>query len=225
MAQVDHTVLVAGASGLVGREILQRLSADKRCKTVHCLGRRPLPADLHKGLPQVHPYTVDFARPDAFPTLAGVDEVYIALGTTLAQAGSQAAFRAVDFDAVVAVAQAGIRYGATKLGVVSAMGADSNSRIFYNRVKGDMEQAVQRLGYTSVVIVRPSFLAGVREITGQPARRGEKLALTGMRLLAPLIPPNYRAVQVGDVAQGLIDQVRRGQPGAQIVLSGALQPG
>ena len=216
---------MAGASGLVGREILQRLSADKRCKTVHCVGRRPLPADQLKGLTKVRQHMVDFARPDSFPALAGVDEVYIALGTTIAQAGSQAAFRFVDFDAVMAVAQAGIRYGATKLGVVSAMGADSSSRIFYNRVKGDMEQAVQQLGYTSVVIVRPSFLAGARETTGQAARRGEKLALAGMRLLAPLIPANYRAVQVSDVAQGLISQVQRGQPGLQVLLSGALQPG
>jgi len=103
-----------------------------------------------------------------------VDDVFIALGTTIKVAGSREAFRAVDFDAVVAVARAARAAGATRLGVVSAMGADSRSPVFYNRVKGEMEDAVQGLGFETVVIARPSLLAGDRTALKQAPRPGEK---------------------------------------------------
>lgn len=221
-----RTALVAGATGLVGREILTRLSVDKRYSAVHCIGRRPLSPELlkspYKGC-KISSHTVDFADPSNWPPLPLVDEVFIALGTTIAQAGSQAAFRAVDLDAVVAVAIAGRALGATQLGVVSAMAANRLSLVFYNRIKGQMEEAVSALGYTTVVLARPSLLAGERTTTGQTARRGEKLGLVAMAMFKPLIPVNYRAVAVGDVAQALIHQVQAGKPGRQVLLSGALQ--
>jgi uncharacterized protein YbjT (DUF2867 family) len=223
-----RTALVAGATGLVGREILTRLSADKRYSAVHCIGRRPLSPELlkspRKGC-KISSHTVNFADPSNWPPLPSVDEVFIALGTTIAQAGSQAAFRAVDLDAVVAVALAGRVLGATQLGVISAMGANRLSLVFYNRIKGQMEEAVSALGYTTVVLARPSLLAGARTATGQPARRGEKLGLAAMDVFKPLIPVNYRAVAAGDVAQTLIRQVQACSPGQHVLLSGALQGG
>jgi uncharacterized protein YbjT (DUF2867 family) len=120
---------------------------------------------------QVH--QVDFAR---LPALPAVDDVYVALGTTIKVAGSRAAFRQVDFDFVVDTARAARAAGATRLAVVSAMGADARSRVFYNRVKGEMEAAIAQLGYESVVIARPSLLLGDRAALGQPARSGETWA-------------------------------------------------
>lgn len=180
-----RTVLVAGASGLVGREILQGLLADDTVAAVHTLGRRPLPLQH----PRLTQHAVDFT---ALPALPAADEAYIALGTTIKVAGSQQAFRAVDFDAVVAVATAAKAAGARRLGVVSAMGADARSGIFYNRVKGEMEGALSALGFDTLVIARPSFLAGDRESLGQPLRPGEKLALNVSRWLGFLAPANYR---------------------------------
>jgi len=209
-----RTVAVAGASGLVGREILQGLLADESVAAVHSLGRRELPL-THPKLTQ---HRVDFK---ALPALPSVGEAFVALGTTIKVAGSQEAFRAVDFDAVVAVAKAAQAAGARRLGVVSAMGANPRSTIFYNRVKGEMEEALSALGLDTLVIARPSFLAGDREALGQPLRPGEKLALRVSRLLAPLIPANYASVDVRSVANALLAKVPAAK-GRHVLLSGEL---
>lgn len=230
-AQVDSaqqvaqaTVLIAGATGLVGKELLALLLASSACGEVHSLVRKP--ASLQH--PKLRQHVVDFAklgtassRPVSLPKL---DEVYICLGTTIKVAGSQEAFRAVDFDAVLAVARIGIAQGATKLGVISAMGASSSSGVFYSRVKGEMEEAIAKLGYDSVSIARPSLLAGDREALAQNTRPGEKMGLMAMKWLSPLIPKNYQAVQAADVAAALYAQVQRNAAGTHVLLSGQLQP-
>jgi uncharacterized protein YbjT (DUF2867 family) len=215
--------LIAGATGLVGKELLALLLKDGACSEVHSLVRKPASQQHAK----LHNHVVDFsalgtAVGHALP-LPHLDEVYICLGTTIKVAGSQEAFRAVDFDAVLAVARAGIARGATKLGVISAMGASSKSGVFYSRVKGEMEEAVSKLGYQSVCIVRPSFLEGDREALQQHSRPGEKIALTALSLFKPLIPKNYQAVQASDVASALLRQVRSGINGTTVLLSGQLQ--
>lgn len=215
-AAVDRVALVAGATGLVGREVLAALLADKSYVTVHSVGRRGL-APQHPKLVQ---HVVDFK---ALPLLPAVDDVFIALGTTIKAAGSQAAFRAVDFEAVVAVARAAKGSGATRLGVVSAMGANAASSIFYNRVKGDMEQALANVGFDCLVIARPSMLAGDRQALDQPRRLGERIALAVSTLLKPLIAANYRSIQARDVAHALTMAVKKGQPGTQRMLSGSMQ--
>lgn len=210
-----RSVLLAGGSGLVGRELLQFLLADPSVAAVHALGRRDLPL-RHAALIQ---HRVDFA---ALPPLPRLDEAFIALGTTIKAAGSQAAFRAVDFDAVLAVAKAARLAGATRLGVVSAMGADAGSRVFYSRVKGEMEQAVGALGFETLVIARPSLLVGDREALGQPARAGEEIGLKVSRWLAPLIPANLRPIAAAAVARALARAVRQ-TGGQRVLLSGAMQ--
>ncbi len=182
---------------------------------VHSLVRRELPL-THSKLTQ---HQVDFK---ALPALPRVDEAFIALGTTIRAAGSQAAFRAVDFDAVLAVARAARNAGAPRLGVVSAMGADARSRIFYNRVKGETEQALCALGFELLVIARPSFLAGDREALGQPLRPGEKMAMRISRALAPLIPGNYKSIGAGAVARSLLRAVRA-RRGHVVLLSGEMR--
>ncbi len=214
-ARLPRTVLVAGASGLVGQAILQGLLADDSVAQVHSLGRR----EVQLQHPKLSHHRVDFK---ALPALPGADEAFIALGTTIKVAGSQQAFRAVDFDAVVAVAKAAKASGATRLGVVSAMGADSHSRLFYNRVKGEMEEALSALGFETLVIARPSFLVGDRESLGQPHRAGEKIALHVSRWLAALIPGDYRAIDARSVARALLSAVRESK-GRRIMPSGELR--
>ncbi len=152
-----------------------------------------------------------------------MDEVFIALGTTIKVAGSQSAFRAVDFDAVLAVARAARAAGARRLGIVSAMGADAKSSVFYNRVKGEMEAAVNRLGYASVVLARPSLLSGDRSALGQARRSAENFAARAMRLLKPLTPVNYRAIAAADVAAALVSTLQRTPSGQKALLSGEMQ--
>ena len=210
--------LVAGATGLVGREVLAALLADKRYAAVLALGRRQL-VEQH---PKLVSLQVDFS---SLPALPPVDDVYIALGTTIKVAGSKQAFRAVDFDAVLALAQAAHQAGATRLAVVSAMGANPRSGVFYSRVKGEMEQALGTLGYRTLAIARPSVLAGNRAALDQPTRVGELFGLVISTALKPLIPANYRAIWARDVAQALVGAVTEGRVGSRVILSGEMQPG
>ncbi|MCF8156649.1 MAG: NAD(P)H-binding protein, partial [Rhodoferax sp.] len=195
----DHgrAVLVAGATGLVGREILAALLADKSYTSVHCVGRRPL-ALQH---PKLTSHVVDFAALAAMPK---VDDCFIALGTTIKAAGGKDAFRAIDLKAVEAVALAARASGATKLGVVSAMGANSQSSVFYNRVKGEMEVSLARMGFKSLVIARPSLIDGDRAALGQLERASEGIGLFLARGLRPLLPTNYRSIKASDISHALI---------------------
>ena len=166
-------------------------------------------------------HLVDFKRlPQPLPAL---DDAYIALGTTIKVAGSQAAFRAVDFDAVVDTARAARAAGATRLAVVSALGADPHSSVFYNRVKGEMQAAIAQLGFASVVIAQPSLLIGDRAAIGQPTRRGEVWAA---RLLAPvmaLVPRTVRPIAAAKVAASLLAATIDAAPGVRLLSSAQMQ--
>ena len=213
---MSRIVALAGATGLVGWGILQGLLADSSVSAIHVLGRRTLDA----GNPKVTVHTVDFR---ALPALPRIDEIFLALGTTIKVAGSREAFRAVDFDANLSVAKAAFAAGAKRAGLVSAMGASAASGVFYNRVKGELEDALSALPFEGLVIARPSFLAGDRETLGQPVRPGEGVALAISRVLDPLIPRNYRSIPAAAVAKALLTRVPVAN-GRVVLLSGAMQP-
>ena len=219
MVAASRTALFAGATGLVGRALLSLLLASEHYRSVHVLLRRVPPEFEASAKLKIHP--VDFARlPAAFPT---VDDAFIALGTTIKIAGSEAAFRQVDFDFVVNIARAARAAGATRLAVVSALGADPTSRIFYNRVKGEMEIAVMQLGYESVVIAQPSMLLGDRVALRQPPRSSE---IWATRLLAPLgwiMPKGVRPILATTVASALLAAMLDAKPGVRVLKSGAMQ--
>jgi len=210
------TALLAGASGLIGCELARQWRGPG---VLHLLVRRPLEAKAAARQSQpVH--VVDFA---ALTTLPPADEAYCCLGTTIKAAGSQAAFRAVDFDAVLAFARAAQRAGVQRFAVVSALGASPRSAAFYSRVKGEMEEALAGLGLASLVIARPSLLAGDRAALGQPARTGERLALALAAPLAPLIPRAWRPIAATTVARAMQRALAEGRPGVRIVESAELQ--
>jgi len=210
---LSRSALLAGSSGLIGRALLPLLLASPRYAQVHALLRRPVPelrADRKLQL-----QVVDF---QALPDLPQVDDVFIALGTTIKVAGSRSAFRQVDFDAVLNTARAARTAGATRLAVVSALGADARSRVFYNRVKGEMQDAVAALGFGSVVIVQPSFLLGDRSALGQPVRAGEVWA---GRLMGWL-PKSVRPIAAAQVADGMLRALVSPPHGVQLLRSGEL---
>ncbi|MDR7334072.1 nucleoside-diphosphate sugar epimerase [Roseateles asaccharophilus] len=182
---------IAGATGLVGRALCAELP------TGLALVRKPT-----TGLP-VPTATVDYGDPVSFSALPAPGRVLIALGTTMAQAGSKAAFRAADFDAVLTVARAAREAGATRCGLVSALGADANSSVFYNRVKGEAEAALIALGFERLVIARPSLLDGEREALGQPHRSGESWSLKLARPLAAFIPAAWRPIAPQRIARSM----------------------
>ena len=210
-----RTVALAGATGLVGRSILEGLLADASVTAVHALGRR----ESGVAHPKLTSHVVDFG---ALPPLPPLDEVYLALGTTIKAAGSQAAFRSVDFDANLSVARAALAAGARRCGLVSATGADAKSRSFYNRVKGELEDALARLPFDGLVIARPSLLVGDRGALGQPRRTAERVATAVSKLLGPLVPANYRPVSAADVARALLARVPTSR-GRVVLPSGGMQ--
>jgi len=204
--------LLAGASGLVGREIARHWPGPG---TLHTLLRRPPPgAAAGKAL------VVDFA---ALPALPRAGTAFCALGTTIKTAGSQAAFRAVDFDAVLAFARAARAAGVSRFATVSALGANARSSNFYSRVKGEAEAALAELGFDCLLIARPSLLVGDREAIGQPTRSGETLAIALTRPLAPLIPAAWRPISAATVARALLRAAADARPGLRVLSSGEMQ--
>lgn len=214
-AEGGRVALVAGASGLVGRALVARLCADPGVARVHALVRRPLAMNA----PKLQLHVVAF---DRLPALPPVDEAYLALGTTIAVAGSREAFRAVDFEANLAVARAALAAGARRIGLVSAMGADAASRVFYSRVKGELEDALAALPLQALVIARPSLLLGDRDRLGQPRRRGEHLAAGLDRWLRPLLPARLRGIAADDVAAALVAALAHGR-GLHVLDSARMQ--
>ncbi|MEK8031615.1 NAD(P)H-binding protein [Ideonella sp. DXS29W] len=216
-------LLLAGATGLVGRAVLQCLAEQAQAGhsrgPVVALLRRPADAALSAALAHARGEALVHPRLSGAMALPPTDDVLIALGTTIAVAGSPDAFRAVDFDAVVAVARAARAAGAERIAVVSALGADSRSSVFYNRVKGEMEAAVTAVGFPSLVIGRPSLLAGNRAALGQPVRTGEQWALRLMRPIQGLIPPSVRPIEARLVARALLGALDEGAPGVLVLPS------
>ena len=157
MEQKGRKTLITGASGLVGGHALRLLLADPGCSQVASLGRRTL--ELKD--PKLRQAVVDFDKLE----LAGpfdFDEAFCCLGTTIRKAGSQEAFRKIDFEATLAFARLAKRSGATRFYLVSSTGADARSRVFYSRVKGEIEAALHAVGFDTLVILRPSLLLGER---------------------------------------------------------------
>lgn len=210
-----HTALLAGATGLVGREIARAWPGPG---PLHRLVRRP--SSDGTGATGATETVVDFA---ALPALPAADTAFCALGTTIKVAGSQAAFRAVDFDAVLAFAQAARTAGVRCFATVSALGANARSANFYSRVKGEAEQALAALGFESLVIARPSLLAGDRGALGQPERFGEKLGLALTRPLGPLVPAAWRPIAAATVARALLRAAAEARAGVRVLGSGEMQ--
>lgn len=206
---------VAGATGLIGSKLLPMLLEDEGVSAVVSLGRRPSGVSH----PRLVERAVDFASLDAAglpaPTVA-----FCALGTTIKKAGSQEAFRAVDHDAVLAFAKAARAAGAKRFEVVTSLGADAGSMVFYNRVKGEVEQGLRALGFDSLAIAQPSLLLGERA----ESRFGEQIAVAASRWLKPLLRPlASRPIEGEVVARALVAIAHDPPKGAEVYHSGRLQ--
>lgn len=204
-------VLVAGASGLVGSALVRRLLAGASGPKVVSVARRPL------GLahPRLSEAVADFARLEQ-AVVPPARAAFCALGTTMAKAGSEAAFRAVDLDAVAAFGRLARRAGAKRFLLVSALGADPSSRVLYNRVKGEAEEAVKELGFDGVALFRPSLLLGDRA-ESRPAERVAVVAsgLFSWAMAGPLA--KWKPVPAEAVAVAMLAVAGRRLEGARVV--------
>ncbi|MDY7562028.1 NAD(P)H-binding protein [Pseudomonas sp. CCC3.2] len=196
-------ILLSGATGLTGEHLLDRLLNEPTVSRVLAPTRRPLADHPHLENP-VGELTA------LLPALAGpVDIAFCCLGSTIKQAGSKEAFRAIDFDLVVAFAHRARELGARHLVVMSAVNADPASSIFYSKVKGEVEQALMAQGWLQLTIARPSLLIGERS----EQRLAEQLAAP----FAKLIPGKYRGIDACTVARALWRLALEEQNGVRIV--------
>jgi len=190
-----RTAIIAGATGLVGSELVKRLIESEEYGSVHLLVRRP--SDMTH--PKITEHIINFENLEDFNPGCHIDDFFCALGTTMKKAGSREAFRTVDFDYVVYFARLAKKFESACFCVVSAMGANSKSSFFYNRVKGEMEKTLKNLGLKKLVIIRPSLLTGKR----REKRLGELFAEKIMALFNPLISARYRSVPAKKVAMAM----------------------
>jgi uncharacterized protein YbjT (DUF2867 family) len=213
MTDSPRSVLVLGATGLVGGEVVRQLLGDPTVGRVVAATRRSLEGVDHPG--KLRSVVVDFERLAANAHVFDVDQIVCALGTTIKQAGSQEAFRHVDYEIPLGAARLGVERGVKDFLLVSALGASADSRVFYNRVKGELEDALRQLPYRSLTIARPSLLVGRRS----KRRPGEEVG----KRLGWLVPGRYKPIRAARVAAALVAAARDAQPGMRIIESHELQ--
>lgn len=196
---MSKTILVAGATGLIGSTVFQQALVDPQIERVIAVVRTPLPQ--HPKLEQwVHTDLVQALRPTR------VDAVLCCLGTTIGkEGGDQARFIHVDKELVVALGRWAKNNQVPVMSVVSAIGADAGSRVFYNRVKGEMEAAMKAIGIPTLHLFQPSILTGPRK----EVRVGERIGIVVARLLSPVLPARYRPMPHDVLAAALLRSVHR----------------
>lgn len=201
------SLLLVGATGLVGQSVLAQALADPRVSRLVAPTRRALPAH-----PKLLNPLIDFEAIPADAPWWAVDGVICTLGTTIKKAGSQAAFRRVDHDYPLAVATLARRHGAASFALVSSVGADATSRTFYLRTKGEIENALRALAFPSLTLLRPSVIGGARA----ERRPLEAFALRVFATFAPLVPRRYRIVPAERIAQKLLATAFATAPGTRV---------
>jgi uncharacterized protein YbjT (DUF2867 family) len=206
-------LLLLGATGLVGSHVLRQALADERVTAVVAPVRRPVPTHAKLMAP-----VIDFSVLPDDVMVWSADAMICAFGTTMKQAGSRDAFRRVDLDLPLAAARLARRHGTPTFVLNSAMGADARSRFFYNRVKGELEQAVGRLGFDALTLVRPGLIGGSRA----SFRAGERAALAVLGKLGPVLPRAWRINPASTIAHAMLVAALDATPGTQVIGSAEL---
>ncbi|WP_409309145.1 NAD(P)H-binding protein [Pectobacterium sp. B1J-3] len=198
-------VLLLGATGLVGNELLQLLKANHRVETIYAPTRKPLPPSEKL----VNPHHADLSVAIS-QLISPVDIAFCCLGSTLKTAGSKKAFRYVDYTLVVEASKAALALGAKHLLAVSALSANTASPFFYSRVKGEAEKSLRQQGWQHLTLAQPSMLLGERT----ERRPLESLSAPLFRLF----PARWRAIEGKTVAQALLNQAFSPEPKASVTV-------
>jgi uncharacterized protein YbjT (DUF2867 family) len=208
------TALIAGSTGLIGKQLLELLLKSDRYGKVIALTRNDLTPH-----PKLQILKVEFEKLDQWANALVCDDVFCCLGTTMAKAGSRDNFYQVDFFYPLLIAKTSQSKGATQYLLVSALGANKESSIYYNRVKGEVEEAIRQVGFKTFHIFRPSLLLGPR----QEKRSGENLAKVLYQMFRFIIPRKYKAIQSVKVAGAMIKLASEDKTGTYIHESEELQ--
>jgi len=207
-------LLLVGSTGLVGQHVLDQALVDTRVASI-VAPIRGVPQRMH---PKLSSPQVDYENLDQHATWWQADAVICTLGTTMRAAGSEAAFRRVDFDYPLTVARLAKARGTPTYVLNSAIGADASSRFFYNRVKGELERALSAQGFVSLTLVRPGVIGGER----QAFRLGERVMGTALSLFGPLLPRRWRLNPAMQIAGAMLAAALEAQPGQHIIKAESL---
>lgn len=209
---MPRSALIAGATGLVGGECLRLLLASPAYSSVTVVTRRPL--DAAAASPKLRTVVVDFAGLDSVRNQLRADHVFCALGTTIKKAGSEGRFREIDFEYPRRLAELALEAGAQHFSLVSALGASAASRVFYSRVKGELEDALRAMHWPGLALLRPSVIAGERK----EFRPVERLMEHTLRFA----PQAWRPVPAQDIAAAMIATALAGCAGLTVLESAAI---
>jgi uncharacterized protein YbjT (DUF2867 family) len=210
---MSKVALLAGSTGLIGNQLLELLLADKYYSKIIALSRKPLAITN----PKLENIVVEVEQLEKHQLKA--DDVFCCLGTTMKQAGSKAAFRKVDFDYPLQLAKVLKTNGAQQFLLVSALGANKKSGIFYNQIKGEIEEAITSVGFRTLHIFRPSLLLGARK----DHRGGEEAAKVFYKIFGFLIPKKYQGLESIKVARAMQALAKKEISGVFVYESNALQ--
>jgi uncharacterized protein YbjT (DUF2867 family) len=213
-----RAALLVGATGLVGGHCLNYLLKDDKYHQIVALTRRNL--DFRN--PKLEQYIVDFDRLENYTDQIKADDIFCCLGTTIKKAGSQEAFRHVDYHYPLQIAKLAVKNGARQFLLISSLGANKDSKIFYNRVKGEIEAAIREIPFYGIQIFRPSLLVGERA----ESRMGEKAGEFVLKMLKPVIIGNwkkYRAITAENVAKAMVEIAKTDLKGIHIYESNQIQ--
>lgn len=211
---MSRSALLAGSTGLIGNQLLQLLLHDVAYDKVIALSRKPLEV-TH---PKLENIVLEADQLKQHSNLKA-DDVFCCLGTTIKQAKTKEAFRKVDFDYPLELAKTLHANGAKQFLLVSALGSDRNSSIFYNRVKGEVEAAITAVGYATFHIFKPSLLVGPRK----EQRAGEDAAKVFYKIFGFLIPQKYKGIESIKVARAMLAMAKENKLGLFIHESDSLQ--
>ena len=210
----NKTALVFGASGLVGGHLLEDLAQNENYQKVKSFGRRKLGVNDGK----TEEIVIDFNNMSESGHLIKGNDVFICLGTTIKAAGSQEAFRKVDFEYVYQAAQIAVQNGASQILLVSSAGADANSSIFYNKVKGEIEDAIKQMPFWAVRIFQPSLLLGDREKKRFTEEIGQSIGRFLNRFTTDLFDL-YQPVEAENVARAMVVAAQELEGGEKVYQS------
>ena len=213
-----RAALLVGATGLVGGHCLNYLLKDDKYHQIVALTRRNL--DFRN--PKLEQYIVDFDRLENYTDQIKADDIFCCLGTTIKKAGSQEAFRQVDYHYPLQIAKLAVKNGARQFLLISSLGANKDSKIFYNRVKGEIEAAIREIPFYGIQIFRPSLLVGERA----EYRTGEKVGEFFLKMVKPVMIgkwKKYRAITAANVAKAMVEIAKTDLKGIHIYESNQIQ--
>jgi uncharacterized protein YbjT (DUF2867 family) len=210
-----RTALVAGATGLIGNQLIELLLADDYYDSVKAISRKPLVINS----PKFENIVLDFDRMTEHHDAFAANDIFCCLGTTIKKVKTKEKFRKVDFDYPLELAKLGKANGAEQYLLVSALGADKKSNIFYNHVKGEVEEAIGQVGFKSYTIFRPSLLMGDRK----ESRSGEDAGKVLFKYFGFLVPVKYKGIDSSKVARAMQAVAKQVASGQRILESTELQ--